>query len=120
MLPAIVAGVGLVAVLVGICIGVIFTRARVTREQERLGAEQNNTVGLYLRRKIAETGADIDDLNLGQSFDDVLEDNRRMAERLLSRERQQLELGDTQEIGLASTMRLESKGELDVPVPKKD
>jgi hypothetical protein len=118
--PVIIAISAVVAAIVGFVIGALVTRSRVRQELERLAAEQTRSVQLYLRRKVAETGVDIGDPALGTEPQDVLDANARMAEALLAHERKAIELGDTQELGLARTVRLKSEtGEIP-PLPTED
>lgn len=117
MHPAIVGAVAVVALGGGFVIGYLVLKARRRAELERLAADQQASVQLYLRRKVAETGVDIGNPQTGTSCDEVLAANVTMATALLEHDRRQVELGDTQEFGLASTVRLQStEGE---HVPKR-
>ena len=115
--PVIIAIAAVAAAVIGFALGVVITRGRVRSELERLAADQTLSVQLYLRRKVAEAGVDIGDPNMGTNPDEVLDANMRMANALLTHERKAIELGDTQELGLARTVRLKSEtGELpDLP-----
>jgi hypothetical protein len=113
MPPAAIAAIAAAATLVGVIIGVGLIRRRTRRVLERLAGDHQNSVGLYLRRKVAEAGLDPGDLSAPNGPLDLLELNRRLAETLLDHERRTLEMGDTQELGLARTMRLESTDELE-------
>ena len=108
MNPAIVSAIAVVALGGGFVIGYLIFKARQRAVFERLAADQQSSVQLYLRRKTAETGVDIGSPNIGTSCEEVLAANVTMATALLEYDRRQVELGDTQEFGLASTMRLQS------------
>ena len=120
MNPAILVGVGVGATIAGFVLGKVITAAQGARRLEALAAEQQTSVQLILQRKVAEAGIDPGDHVGGHSFDDILAGNVKLANALLTHERQQIEMGDTQEFGLASTMRLESRGEILVPKIAKD
>jgi len=111
MHPAIAGVVAVVALAGGFYIGNVIRKARQRAELEALAAEQQSIVGLYLRRKVAESGVDIGDPHRGTSAEQVLEANVTMAKALLEHDRRAVEMGDTQEFGLASTMRLQSTQE---------
>lgn len=115
MHPAIVGVIALVAVSGGFVIGYLVSKANQRAALERLSVEQQSSVQLYLRRKVAETGVDIGSLETPTSGEDVLGSNVTMANALLEHDRRQVELGDTQEFGLASTMRLQSSDAGAVP-----
>jgi hypothetical protein len=116
MEPAIVAAIAAGALVLGIGIGMALTRGRHQRELERLAGDQQNTVGLYLRRKVAEEGIDPGRIHIQPGAQEALDSNRALAQALLDKERRAMEMGDTQELGLARTMRLESTDELDAAV----
>ena len=99
----------------GFLIGYLILKARHRSELERLAADQQTSVQLYLRRKVAETGVEIGNPVTGTGAHEVLAANVTMASALLDHERRAVEMGDTQEFGLASTMRLQSTE--DGPVP---
>ena len=120
MSPVIIAVAAVVAAIVGFALGAMITRGRVRNELERLAGEQTRSVQLYLRRKVAETGVDIGETHFGSAPEDVLEANARMATALLEHERKAIELGDTQELGLARTVRLKSETGEVPPLPTKD
>ncbi|MFH2010349.1 MAG: hypothetical protein ABI333_27370 [bacterium] len=118
MPPVLIAVIGAAASVVGFVAGVLFARARTRGRLERLAADQQTSVQLFLRRKVAEAGVDLDDLRQGHRFGEILAANVKMATALLTHERKTIEMGDTQEFGLASTMRLESQ--TGVPLPKEE
>lgn len=103
-----VGAVVVVSVLAGFVVGYLIVKARQRAELERLAADQVTSVQLYLRRKVAETGVDIGNPVTPTSSHEVLASNVTMASALLDFERRAVEMGDTQEFGLASTMRLQS------------
>ncbi len=115
MHPAIVGVIAVVALGGGFAIGWLIFKARHVAQLDRLAAQQQPSVTLYLRRKVAETGVDIGSPQTSTNFDEVLAANVKMANALLEHDRRQVEMGDTQEFGLASTMRLQSTA--DGPVP---
>jgi hypothetical protein len=115
MSPAIVGAVAMVALIGGFIVGYLVVKARHLAELERLGVDQRTSVQLYLRRKVAETGVDIDTPQTVTSCKEVMAANATMAAALLEHDRRQVEMGDTQEFGLASTMRLEATD--DGPMP---
>ncbi len=121
MHPAIVGAVAVVALGAGFLIGYAIRKGRQHAELEQLTADQQSSVQLYLRRKVAETGVDIGNPNTGTGYEEVLQANVTMANALLDHDRKAVELGDTQEFGLASTMRLQSTEEgavvTGLPVP---
>ena len=118
--PVIIAVAAVVAAIVGFALGAMITRNRVRQQLERLVAEQTRSVQLYLRRKVAETGVEIGEPSMGTDAQDVLDANVRMAEALLNHERKAIEMGDTQELGLARTMRLKSETGEVPPLPTSD
>lgn len=115
MHPAIVGVIAATALTGGFVIGYLVLKGRQRAELERLAVEQQSSVQLYLRRKVAETGVDIGNLETPTSCEEVLGSNVTMANALLEHDRRQVELGDTQEFGLASTMRLQSTEDGAVP-----
>jgi len=115
MHPAIVGVIAVVALGGGFVIGYLVLSARHVAELDRLAADQQPSVTLYLRRKVAETGVDIGAPQTSTSYQEVLAANITMATALLEHDRRQVEMGDTQEFGLASTMRLQST--VNGPVP---
>lgn len=121
MSPAIVATVALVALSGGFIVGYLVTKARQLAAFERLGVDQRTSVGLYLRRKVAETGVESDVPQTCTTCEEVLAANAVMAGALLEHDRRQVEMGDTQDFGLASTMRLESTddGPMPAALPKR-
>jgi hypothetical protein len=108
MHPAITGAIAVIALGGGFAIGYLVLTARQHTALERLAAEQQSSVQLYLRRKVAETGVDIGAPPTGTSCEEVLAANVTMATALLAHDRRQIEIGDTQEFGLASTVRLQS------------
>ena len=104
-----------VALSVGFLLGFLIVKARQRSELDRWAADQQTSVQLYLRRKVAEAGVDIGNPVTGTDCQEVLAANVTMATALLDFERRAVEMGDTQEFGLASTMRLQSTK--DGPVP---
>ncbi len=104
-----------VSLAAGFVVGYLIVKARQRAELDRWAAEQQTSVQLYLRRKVAETGVDIGNPVTGTDCQEVLAANVTMATALLDFERRAVEMGDTQEFGLASTMRLQSTE--DGPVP---
>lgn len=120
MSPVLVAGIAAGALLLGGLIGYLIARARHDRAMERLAGDLQNSVGLYLRRKVAEAGLDPGEaVRAVGNPESVLRANGSLAATLLQQERRQVELGDTQELGLARTMRLKSTSELE-PVSDQD
>lgn len=115
MHPVIVGAIAVVALGGGFVIGYLILKARHLAELERLAADQKSSVQLYLSRKVAETGVEIGNLRTSTSCEEVLSANVTMATALLEYDRRQVEMGDTQDFGLASTMRLKSTD--DGPVP---
>jgi len=94
-------------------LGLLLGRHRLEKAiLEHVVSRLQPTVGLYLRRKTAEEGMDPGDLPSEGDPSGMLGSYTAMAEALLVRERREIETGDTQEIGLARTMRLESTDEL--------
>jgi len=108
MHPAIIGAAAAIALGGGLLVGYLICKSRDRAELDRLAADQQISVGLYLRRKVAEAGVDIGDPPMGTSGPEVLAANVTMASALLEFERRAVEMGDTQEFGLASTMRLQS------------
>lgn len=116
MSPVLVAGIAVGALAVGMLIGYLVAGARRDRAMERLAGDLQNSVGLYLRRKVAEAGLDPTEALNARGPESVMRANGSLASALLQREREQIELGDTQELGLARTMRLKSTSELEAAV----
>ena len=115
MHPAVVAIVGLVAFVLGLVIGLLQARARARRLMEQHVDDQLASVQLYLKRKVAEHGLDPPTVTTSRELPGVLRDNHLLAKALLDHERKQIEMGDTQEFGLASTMRLQTPTDIAVP-----
>jgi hypothetical protein len=113
MSSALVAGIAAAALLLGGLIGYLVAASRHSRAMERLAGDLQNNVGLYLRRKVAEAGIDATEALHAVGPEALLRAHASLATELLNLERQQFELGDTQELGLARTMRLKSTSELD-------
>lgn len=111
MSPLVVSGLCVGALALGAVLGFLLASARHQRRLEQLAGEQQNSVGLYLRRKVAEAGIDPGELGASRGPEASLGSNVVLATSLLDRERHQIELGDTQELGLARTMRLKSTSE---------
>ncbi len=108
MHPAIAGLIAMATLCAGTWLGFLIRARRSRAEEDRLAAEQRSSVQLFLRRKVAETGVDIGDQSMGSTCRDVLASNARMARALLDHERRTIETGDTQELSLASTVRLQS------------
>lgn len=106
---------GLAALLGGgsAAIGLALGRRRLARTVlDHVVSRLQPSVGLYLRRKVAEEGLEPGEIPSEGDPSAMLSHYTTMAETLLNRERREIETGDTQEIGLARTMRLESTDEL--------
>lgn len=94
-------------------IGLALGRRRFGRAVlERVVSRLQPTVGLYLRRKVAEAGLEPGEIPSNGDPGAMLGHYTTMAKTLLNQERREIEMGDTQELGLARTMRLESTDEL--------
>ena len=120
MEPAVVAAIAAGALIVGLLLGIGLSKARHQRALERLAGDQQNTVGLYLRRKVAEAGIDPGDVLSQSGPQESLDANRSLAQALLDKERRAMEMGDTQEIGLARTMRISSTDEIAAAAEKEE
>lgn len=119
MSPVLVAGIAAGALIVGGLVGYLIALGRHHRAMEQLAGDLQNSLGLYLRRKVAEAGLDPTEALQAGSPEDFLRANGDLAAALLEQERRQIEMGDTQELGLARTLRLKSTSELE-PVDEQD
>ena len=106
MHPALIAAIALACAACGLVLGRWLGRARLLREQQRRATRQGGSVHLYLSRKTAEAGLELDDYGTKTTFDEILDANHSLATKLLEYDKKQVELGDTQEFGLAATSRL--------------
>ena len=103
---------GLLGAVAATLVLLLLQRRRAQALLTRVASRLQPSVGLYLRRKVAEAGLDPGALPNEADAGAQLEHYATMAEALLAHERRTIEMGDTQEIGLARTMRMESTDEL--------
>ena len=99
----------LIGGVVGAWVGSMIVARRARRQLASLAQAQADTVQLYLRRRLAELNLDAVPLPPAPAPEAVLDHAVRMADQLLHHERKQIEMGDTQELGMASTMRIASE-----------
>ena len=99
----------LIGGVLGAWVGSAIVARRARRQLSALAQAQAETVQLYLRRRLAELNLDAVPLQPAPAPEVVLDHAAQMADRLLHHERKQMEMGDTQELGMASTMRIASE-----------
>jgi hypothetical protein len=99
----------LIGGVLGAWVGSLVVARRARRQLAALAQAHADTVQLYLRRRLAEMNLDAVPLPPAPAPEVVLDNAVHMASRLLNHERKQIEMGDTQELGMASTLRIASE-----------